>query len=147
MRISNRAEYACFVVLDLAQNWPAGKPVPLRRLSARKNLPYKYLTQILLQLKAGGIVRSSRGAGGGYRLSRPPEAISVWDVVTAVQAEEEGPSPKDPKDEDRFARPDYCVLKAIWDGLAEVERSFLEARSFADLLEGLSRNPQPMFYL
>jgi Rrf2 family protein len=147
MRISNRADYACFVVLDLAQNWAGEKPVPLRRLSTRKRLPYKYLTQILLQLKAAGLVRSLRGAGGGYRLSRPPATISIWDVISAVQSDEEGPTRKEPGNGDRFSLPDYCVLRGVWESLAEIERKYLEKKNFEDLVRTLERNPQPMFYL
>ncbi|MBN1420187.1 MAG: Rrf2 family transcriptional regulator [Planctomycetes bacterium] len=145
MRISSKAEYACLVVLDLARAAKGDEPVPLRVLSDRKSLPYKYLTQILLQLKAAGIVRSTRGSNGGYTLARPPAEITVWDVIMAVQPEDDT-APRG-NDSGRTDLADYCALRRIWDGVLEIERRYLRERSFGDLARAVDDNPQPMFYL
>jgi len=145
MRISSKAEYACLVALDLAQAGGTAQPVPLRALSDRKSLPYKYLTQILLQLKAAGIVRSTRGSTGGYTLTRPPSEISLWDVIMAVQPEDETAPRGNGSERSQVA--ECCALRRVWDGLLEIERRYLKEQTIRDLVEAVEGNPQPMFYL
>src|SRR5262249_35825262 len=84
MRITTRAEYACLAIIELARSGGAEAPKRIRDLAGAQNIPQPYLVQILLQLKAAGLVRSSRGSVGGYRLSRNPSEISVAEVIAAI---------------------------------------------------------------
>lgn len=86
MNISARCEYALRAVLDLAyQGQEQGeKPVTATRIAERRSIPEKYLVHILLQLKREGIVRSIRGAQGGYLLARSADSISLLNVISAV---------------------------------------------------------------
>ncbi len=71
MKISAKAEYACLAVLALARRGPDSSALHIREISQECGIPERYLVQILLQLKGAGLVASTRGAGGGYRLARP----------------------------------------------------------------------------
>ena len=84
MKISAKAEYACLAVLALARKNPDDPPVRIREISATHGIPERYLVQILLQLKGAGLVASTRGASGGYQLTRPPESISLAQIITAI---------------------------------------------------------------
>jgi len=65
MNISATTEYACVAVLELAANYGSGEPVRNRKIAERHDVPSRFLVQILLQLKAAGLVASTRGAAGG----------------------------------------------------------------------------------
>jgi len=83
MMISSKAEYACLALIDLAQSGSGPMPKRIREIAAAQGIPRQYLTQILLRLKAAGLVQSARGSIGGYHLARSPEAITVAEVIAA----------------------------------------------------------------
>ena len=80
MRLSRKSEYACLAMIDLAEHYGA-EPVNMTDLAKRKRIPKKYLEQILLMLKRTGYVKSTRGPGGGYGLARPPQRISLAEII------------------------------------------------------------------
>ena len=80
---NSKLRYALCAAVDLAMQPPA-ESCQSREIAARQAIPGPYLDQILAALKGAGIVRSVRGAGGGYSLARTPERISVGDVVRAL---------------------------------------------------------------
>ena len=76
MKLSAKTYYACLAMLDLAQAHHRNLPRKIAQIAAAGDIPGKYLTQILLQLKGAALVGSLRGADGGYQLARPPTRIS-----------------------------------------------------------------------
>ena len=105
MKISAKAEYACLAVLALARQGPESSPLHIREISEAFGIPERYLVQILLQLKGAGLVSSTRGVAGGYRLARAATDISLSEVLVAV----DGPDvprriPRDQASDDRGAR-------------------------------------------
>ena len=84
MRISAKAEYACVAMLELAANYAESQPLPIKTIAEAQGIPPHFLVQILLQLKTAGLVVSVRGASGGYQLARPPEAITLADIINAI---------------------------------------------------------------
>jgi Rrf2 family protein len=84
MKLSAKAEYACLAVIALAQLGGDQEPVRVRDIADAHTIPERYLVQILLQLKAAGLVQSARGASGGYCLARPADAISLGEVLSAI---------------------------------------------------------------
>ncbi|HZT41828.1 MAG TPA: Rrf2 family transcriptional regulator [Chthonomonadaceae bacterium] len=80
---NSKLRYALCAAIDLAMQ-PPTPACQSREIAARQNIPGPYLDQILAALKSAGIVRSVRGAGGGYNLARPPERISVGDIARAL---------------------------------------------------------------
>ena len=88
MKISAKSEYACLAVLALARQRAESSPVRIREISEAYEIPERYLVQILLQLKGAGLVASTRGAAGGYRLAREASTISLGEILTAVDGPE-----------------------------------------------------------
>jgi Rrf2 family protein len=84
MRISAKGEYAIKAVLDLSMHHGRGL-IPIQEIAERQGIPQRYLEQVLLALKRGGLLTSKRGASGGYHLTRPPEEITVGAVLRAVE--------------------------------------------------------------
>ena len=84
MRISAKADYAVRAVVELA-GAPEGQPVKAERVATAQGIPLNFLENILGELRHAGIVRSQRGAEGGFRLARPAEQISIADVIRAVE--------------------------------------------------------------
>lgn len=93
MNISSRCEYACRAVVELARLSPSALPTTVEAIAHTRGIPDKFLVQILLQLKRAGIVRSVRGIHGGYLIGRSPEAISLLDIVRAVDGAVLSPLP------------------------------------------------------
>jgi Rrf2 family protein len=101
---NSKLRYALCAAIDLAMQ-PQSEACQSREIATRQAIPGPYLDQILAALKGAGIVRSVRGAGGGYNLARPPERIRVGDVVRAMmrgdrlfagRSESERPNPSSP---------------------------------------------------
>ncbi|MEU3842282.1 Rrf2 family transcriptional regulator [Streptomyces sp. NPDC028635] len=84
MRISARADYAVRAVLELAVRQEGDDPLKAEAIAAAQGIPHKFLEGILGDLRRAGIVDSRRGGGGGYRLAREPSAVTVADVIRAV---------------------------------------------------------------
>lgn len=127
MKISAKAEYACLAILALARPRTDDSPVRIREIAEAHGIPERYLVQILLQLKGAGLVHSTRGASGGYRLARPPEAISLGEVLWAIDG------PGEPERE--AAGPAARALAAVWKTLRDAERNVLQTTSIARLSE------------
>src|ERR1700677_3634392 len=84
VKVSAKAEYACVAMVELAIKYPLGQPVQIKNIAQTHDISPRFLVQILIQLKSAGLVASSRGAAGGYQLTRPPEEISLADVVHVI---------------------------------------------------------------
>jgi Rrf2 family cysteine metabolism transcriptional repressor len=130
MKISAKAEYACLAVLALVRQNPDDPPMRIREISAAHAIPERYLVQILLQLKGAGLVTSTRGAAGGYRLARPASSITLGEVLTAIDG------PETPSREP--LKPAARVLAAVWELVRAAERSVLDQTSIAQLAERTS---------
>ena len=84
MKISTKGRYALRLMLDLALH-SHGTAVPLRDVARRQEISDKYLEQIVTQLSRAGLVRSVRGAGGGYLLTREPDAYTVGEILRVLE--------------------------------------------------------------
>jgi len=120
LRMSTRGRYGLRLMVALALN-RGGGPMLLRDVARREQISEKYLGQIILPLKAAGLIRAQRGSRGGYALARPPAARTVTDVVQAI----EGPIEAVPcvREPEACARVSSCVAAGVWRKLSEdVER-------------------------
>ncbi len=133
MRVSAKADYALRAMIELAVADGAG-PIKGERLGQAQEIPLKFLESILGDLRQAGLVRSQRGAEGGYWLGRPADEITVADVVRAV----EGPIANV-----RGVRPDHVEytgsavrLRDVWIALRANLRAVLEHVTIGDLARG-----------
>lgn len=84
MKVSSKAEYGILAMVDLALHTQSG-PVKIREVAERQDIPKKYLEQVLLDLKRGGLVGSNRGKNGGYYLDGDDEEITVLDILELLE--------------------------------------------------------------
>lgn len=135
MQISARADYALRATAELARAATEGTgPVKGERISEEQGIPKKFMENILLDLKHSGIVRTQRGASGGYWLAQPPEEISLARVIRVVEgplANIRGEWPE-AVEYQGAARP----LKEVWIAVRANLRAVLETVTLADLVEG-----------
>jgi len=144
MKISAKTEYACIAMLEMAWHYGSGEPVRIRQIAERHDVPPRFLVQILLQLKDAGLVRSTRGAAGGYHLQRPPDQVSLGEVMRVV----EGSTKHDGKT--TSAAPDSPTVKALLEAWADVEaaeRAMLDKITLAELLERARAHDHRMYYI
>ena len=106
-----------------------------RDMAARERLPGDYVEQILLRMRRAGIVESTRGARGGYALARPPEHISVRDVIQASELTTfDLHCVSHPVDADRCAAAENCSIRPVWVLLQQRIDEVLEGVKLSDLL-------------
>jgi Rrf2 family protein len=141
MSLSAKVEYACIAMVDLAVMARADRPVQQKKMAERHEIPTQFLVQILQQLKAAGLVTSTRGASGGYQLARPAEAISLWDIVMAVQ----GDSEKTPFEQ----RSSYAAeaLRETWNRIFEAEKQILQETRLNDLAQQTEMSAASMYFI
>ncbi len=142
LNVSAKVNYACLAMLELAHQHAGGKPVQIRRLAEIHGIPAQFLVQILLQLKAAGLVGSTRGSCGGYRLSQPPESITVGDVVRAI----EGAS-SDGSVDHAVRNPTSIVLRQLFQQLDKVVWEALDSTYLRDLADRVPSRSEPMYYI
>ena len=127
-------------MLELAARFQSDEPVRVREIADAHQIPPQFLVQILLQLKNAGLVASTRGAAGGYRLLAPPQDISMWDVVAAMEG---------PRGESAAApgSPFAAALSELWSDIGCLQQDALRRSNFADLLERAKQGLEGMYYI
>jgi Rrf2 family protein len=133
VRISAKAEYAVRAAVELA-SVDDEKPVKAERLATAQEIPLNFLENILGELRHAGIVRSHRGAEGGFRLARPAKEITIADVIRAV----DGPlaSVRGGPPEAASYSGSTVALGRVWIAVRANLRSVLEHVSIADVAGG-----------
>ncbi|MFZ5647915.1 MAG: RrF2 family transcriptional regulator [Bacillota bacterium] len=141
MRLSTRGHYGLKAMFDLAQHYGAD-PIPLKSVAERQNISEHYLEQLIAVLRKAGLVRSVRGAQGGYILARPPEQIHVGEVIRVL----EGPiAPVECVSELRTTecdQADSCITRTVWEKVRDSIVQVLDSISLADMCRDEERNRQ-----
>ncbi|QIZ38995.1 Rrf2 family transcriptional regulator [Saccharopolyspora sp. ASAGF58] len=147
MRISAKVDYAVRALVELARLSP-GKVARAEDVAAAQDIPRNFLLAVLADLRRSGIVASRRGQAGGWVLARPAEAVSVADVIRAV----DGPlvSVHGVRPEDVRYEPSVAVLQQVWIAVRSSLREVLEEVTLADLMHdnlpvavaGRTRSPE-----
>jgi Rrf2 family transcriptional regulator, iron-sulfur cluster assembly transcription factor len=131
MKLTTRGRYAVTAILDVALH-SGSRPVPLADVAERQNLSLSYLEQLFARLRQSGLVRSSRGPGGGYRLSRPATEISVAEVILAVDEQVDVTRCGGLVNCNQDSR---CLTHDLWVELSRQVDHFFSSRTLADVLE------------
>ena len=131
MKISTKGRYALRLVIDVAQQQENG-PVSLREASERQGFSAKYIEQLASQLMHAGILKSVRGAHGGYSLSKDASQITAGDIL---RASEGSTAPVACLDDDYGVCPmrDKCMTISFWEGLDNAIESYVDSVTLADL--------------
>ena len=135
MKVSTRGDYASRALLSLALHGGQTIPTSVRDIAERTGLPQPYLEQILLALKGAGLVRSKRGVGGGYVLARPPEEVTLAQVVSAVDGPIVAGDFGEPHADGACDHEGQCVLLAVWADVGETMRRHLQSFTLADMVD------------
>ena len=134
MRITTLAEYGVICALHLARRASEG-PITGRDIAARERLPVDYVEQILLRLRRADIVRSTRGARGGYELAREADGISIRAVIAASeQTTFDLHCVSHPVEEERCSASHACSIRPVWQLLQQKIDDVLEGIRLSDLL-------------
>jgi Rrf2 family protein len=134
VRISAKADYAVRAAVHLASAADAGRPTKGDAIATAQGIPLKFLENILGDLRNAGLVRSQRGAEGGYWLNRPASEVSVADVIRAV----DGPlaSVRGQRPEDVPYEGTTELLQQVWIAVRANLRAVLERTTLADIAGG-----------
>jgi Rrf2 family protein len=142
VKISAKTEYACIAMLELAERYGVGEPIRIRSIAEEHGIPSRFLVQILLQLKGAGLVASTRGASGGYQLVKPPDEISLAEVMHVIEGADE-PIASSASSESVAAK----VLCAAWQEVADVQQEMLRSITFAELIDRARAQSENMYYI
>lgn len=123
VKISKKAHYALRAVVGIARS-PLPRPVPIQGLAESEGIPLKFLEQILLALRNGGILESKRGVGGGYLLARPADRITVGEVLRQIDG------PFVPIED----QPGHAGLARCFEDLRRLVDDHLEGITIADVI-------------
>ncbi len=144
MKVSAKTNYACLAMLELASQYETKSPVRIREIAQRHDVPPRFLVQILLQLKKAGLIASTRGAAGGYQMNKPPEEVSLGDVVAAVATSaREGAEGKT----EGWPSPAAEILTHTWRQVTAVEQEMLQGIPLTDLLKQIRGKDEGMYYI
>jgi Rrf2 family protein len=132
MKLSTRSRYGTRLLLDMAQHYNQG-PIQLGDIAKRQDISVKYLEQILIPLKKARLVDSVRGPKGGHVLARPPEEITVAEIVVLL---EDGASLVECTARGEVCgRAGTCPTRRVWQEASQAMFNALEAFTLADLVE------------
>lgn len=135
MNFTQKEDYGLRAALDLAVRAGAG-PVQTRDIATRQGIPEQFLEQLLAALRRAEIVRSTRGAGGGYALASPPSQITVGQVLRSLS----GPLVPTElvtggNDDASLDTAEVIVVRSVWEDIRASIRAFADKTTLQDLLD------------
>lgn len=132
MRLSTKGSYSARAMVDLALHG-GERPVLIKNISERQKISKGYLEQLFIPLRAAGLVRGIRGAGGGFSLARPPSEIKLSEII---QATEGSTAPVACVDDRRLCQQsDICMIRDVWVEMKRACDDVLESFTLQDLVE------------
>ena len=142
MELSCKSEYALLALLALATHYQSGEPIQIRKIASEKNIPDRYLEQLLAILRRAGLVRALRGAKGGYILVKDPRQISLFEILSCL----DGIEKQDPKCQNTL---ESVVIDELWQEANQAAQAVLERYSLQDLSDRTQakRNLNLMYYI
>lgn len=141
MRMTPQEEYGlrCLLVVAREGRGSSTEPVSIERISKAEGLGYEHAAKIMRALRRGGLVESTRGAKGGFHLTRSADTITVWDALVVLDTPLVGhsfcASFKGQLDECAHAS-EHCTLMGLWSWVGDALQNGLQAVTLADLLAG-----------
>ncbi|MGI5891459.1 MAG: RrF2 family transcriptional regulator [Bacillota bacterium] len=134
MNISTKGRYGLRAILDLAENY-RDKPIAISAISMRQNISEGYLEQLMIPMRKYGLVKSIRGAKGGYILARDPKDILVGEVFRALEGPLHIASCASEISLESCAREEDCASKKLWHDLQKAINGVLNSYTLSDLLK------------
>ncbi len=141
--LSPKVEYALLALLELASHLAQKAPLTMSEITAKQPIPERYLEQILTDLRRGGVVKSHRGAKGGYMLVREPWQITLLEVVTLMEGDRKERENSNPPTLEKN------LLQEIWQQANAASHAVLSRYTLQDLCQQRDalRHVNPMYYI
>ena len=136
MKLSTKGRYGIHAMYDLAQ-YGSDTPQPIKSIAERQNIPEAYLEQLIGQLRRSGLVKSVRGAQGGYLLSRPPAEITVGEVLRTLEGELALVDCL--VEEDACHKACACPTRVVWKKLRDGLNEIVDGITLQDMLDDYQR--------
>lgn len=131
MKLSTRSRYGTRMMIDMAQRYNEG-PVQIGDIARRVDVSVKYLEQLIIPLKKAGYITSVRGPKGGHMLSRPPDAISIGEVVKVLEG---GISLSDCVENPKVCdKSEACLTRSLWEEATKAMHDRLDATTLAEMV-------------
>ena len=134
MKLTTKGRYAVMAMADLASNSDSG-PISLTEISLRQNISLAYLEQIFIKLKNRKLVKSARGALGGYTLDKPASEINISNIIFAVDEEVRMLNCKKNSKKGCNRKSSKCITHNLWDELDQHINNFFEKVKLQDLVK------------
>jgi Rrf2 family protein len=145
IELSCKSEYTLLALLELVAHFNTNEPLQIRQIAAKQNIPDRYLEQLLATLRRCGLVRSQRGAKGGYVLSREPWKITLLEAINCIEGADANTS--EPSADSKTLESD--VVREIWQELGKAAELVLQRYTLQDLAERRDAKQQRdiMYYI
>ena len=131
--ISTKGRYSIRILLDLAEHANGGF-IPMKDVARRQDISLKYIGKLMPALKEAGLIQSSHGLGGGYRLTREPDQYTLWEILCLAEGDmapvsclQEGAAP--------CPRAAQCRTLPVWNRLGQIMGDYLDSVTLRDLLK------------
>ena len=134
MKLTTKGRYAVMAMADLASNLNT-RPISLKEISLRQNISLAYLEQIFIKLKNNKLVKSERGAAGGYILEKPAHEIRLSQIIFAVDEEVKMLNCKKNSKKGCNNKSTKCITHNLWDQLDQHINNFFEKVKLQDLIK------------
>ena len=134
MKLSTRAKYGLKALIDLGL-YSEKEAVSLQSIAGRQNISVSYLEQLMALLKKAGLVKSVRGAAGGYFLGRPAEEISVGDILRVLEGGLEAATCPGTEGDGGCQGSDLCVAKLVWKRINDSITDAVDTLMLSELIE------------
>lgn len=134
MKLSTRAKYGLKALIDLGL-YSEKEAVSLQSIAGRQNISVSYLEQLMALLKKAGLVKSVRGAAGGYFLGRPAEEISVGDILRVLEGGLEAATCPGTEGDGVCQGSDLCVAKLVWKRINDSITDAVDTLMLSELIE------------
>lgn len=131
MELSCKSEYALLALLELTAHFNGGEPLQIRQIAAEQSIPDRYLEQLLATLRRAGLVRSQRGAKGGYVLARDPWKITLLEAINCI----EGLDAQSPDTGREAKSVEGMVIWEVWQEARQAADSVLQKYTLQDLAD------------
>ena len=141
MMISTKGRYALRMMIDIAEHGADGL-VSVKEVSARQGISVKYMEQIVSTLTRAGLLRSGRGSGGGYQLTKAPAQYTAGEILRAIEGKL-APVACLADETNRCGRKAYCKALGFWEGLYKTIDDYVDSVRLEDLLSSASGDGGP----
>ncbi len=142
MRLTSKGRYAVMAMADLALHGGDERAVPLQEVARRQEISLSYLEQLFARMRRAGLVSGVRGPGGGYRLARASHAITVAEIIAAVNEPIKATRCEEGSMKSCIGRSGRCIAHGLWQEMGDRIQGFLASVSLADVLEQRFDGPE-----